>query len=308
MTEDRFINYISKNVKNNIIGDDCAVIPLENFSHDSEKISGQYVLIATDTINEKVHFSLDYFSLYDIGYKSLAVNLSDIAACAGIPLYYQVSLTVPPYIKPEMLEHVYKGFETLSNKYNLILSGGDTVAGRFLSICVTVIGKTSNPVLRKNAGRGENVYVTGELGSSSYALDLFQKKLKVPDSLKKKHLTPEPRINVLNNLMKTNKITSCIDISDGLALDIYRLKSAATGFEINYNDIPKSDELKKMDIEEQLGHMLNGGEDFELLFTSPDDIKNEDVYKIGTTNKTGKAELIINNNRCVFNPKPYKHF
>ncbi len=306
MTEIGFINSIARKNKHNLIGDDCAVIPA-NIFFDEQK-QNTYLLVATDTINENVHFSLEYFTLFDVGYKALAVNLSDIAACAGIPLFYQVSITAPDYITPQKLMEIYKGFKKLAKKYSLVLSGGDTVKGNFLSLTITMFGKTNNPVYRHTAMPGDNLYVTGELGSSSYALELLQKGKNPKKSIKTKHLNPLPRIELMQKLIEKHKITACIDISDGLSCDIHRLKHSKTGFEIHFDKIPYNSYLKKLRNAEIFNHIINGGEDFELLFTSPEEITIPGVYKIGKANKTGKVTLLQNSTMREIKPVSYNHF
>jgi len=300
MSEASFIESIQKLIPENYIGDDCAIIPMRNFLKN-DKLSSEnelYLLVTTDTLNEKIHFSLDYFSFYDIGFKSLAVNLSDIAACGGIPLFFSVGISVPSYVSEKNLLEIYNGFKPLLEKYKCILSGGDTVKGDYLSISITIIGKTNKPLQRAGAKSGDNIYVTGEIGCSSYMLKLFQKKIHSSDNLLiKKHLNPEPRINEILTIKNNFKIHSCTDISDGLSTSLFHLSGKDLGCDINFNQIPVIPSMSSIENEELIKHILNGGEDYELLFTSPDDIpaffEGIRIYKIGKINKSGKSILVL---------------
>jgi thiamine-monophosphate kinase len=305
MSEESLLKDISSVFKkNNLIGDDCAIIPFSDILSD---IKGENLLISTDTLIENVHFSFDYFSFEDVGYKSLAVNLSDIASCSGTPLFISISLGIPKKVTAENIKEIYRGIKILSDEFNIVLSGGDIVKSNQLIITVTIIGKSKNPFRRKKANAGDYVYVSGYLGASSYALSLFKNRVHKKSFSTLKHLRPAPRINLAKSLNDNYNITSCIDISDGLSTDLSRLLPDNLCGEIDFSSVPVHHEMKHLSSSELKDHILNGGEDFELLFTSPDDIKSEEVFKVGRVLKADYNVLIFNNRRDKLVSKGYDH-
>lgn len=316
MTEFSFIKSIPSLIKNNYIGDDCAIIPVKNlfpklYNTQNGKTNNQdYLLISSDTITEGIHFSSKYFSLEDIGFKSLAVNLSDIAACGGKPTMFNVNISVPKKLKNKDLLEIYKGFEILIKKHSLSLIGGDTVKGDKLSISITIFGTTKKPLLRTGAKINDNVYITGELGMSSYALKMFNsKKIKdIPEQIKNKHLRPMPKIEIINELKNKYQINACIDISDGFSSDLNHLLHKNLGCRIYFDKIPINKNMKHLNKKKLFKHILHGGEDFELIIISPDNIKNNNVYKIGKITSENGILLIDNDNEINVKPSGFDHF
>jgi thiamine-monophosphate kinase len=220
------------------IGDDCAVI-----KWTEEK----YLLFTTDTVIEGVDFRKQD-DPYLIGRKALAINLSDIAACGGIPKYCLVSLSLPGRTKVNVCDRIYKGIKYLAGQYGVNIVGGDLSASKTLAVNISLIGFVERKclVLRNGAKPGDMILVTAGLGGS----------------ISGKHLDFEPRLKQSRFLVKGFKINSMIDISDGLIQDLnHILVESKTGAVLYEDLIPINKQASG------LSDALYSGEDFELLFT-----------------------------------------
>jgi thiamine-monophosphate kinase len=268
-------------------GDDCFAFKEKN-----------NILITTDTLVEDVHFIKDTFPPYELGIKSAASNLSDIAACGGIPKYALVSLILPPELEVDWLLEFYKGLNYLFSKYTTYIGGGNISKGEKISITITLIGTAEKPIPRSKAKPGDSIFITGTVGDSRLGLEILLSKQKPSTDyekyLVKRHLEPTPRIEVGQSIKEI--ATSCIDISDGLIQDLnHILESSNTGAEIELEKIPisneymsylkrkndkevKPPELKTLELK-TLEYALTGGEDYELIFTAPPD-KEEEIKRI----------------------------
>lgn len=246
------------------IGDDAAVLS-----------SSKNLAIATDTLVEGVHFPVDT-SAYDIGYKSLAVNLSDLAAMGAEPAVATLALTIPK-ANEEWISQFSYGFFDLAAHHNLQLIGGDTTRGP-LRITVQVIGYVDKPIKRSGAQVGDSIYVTGYLGDAALALAGLSGKIKVSDEENKYLMSrlnlPTPRVEA--GLLLKDIANAAIDISDGLIVDLKHILAASfVGAEVFVDKIPLSDEMKNtLTIEKALPFALNGGDDYELCFTVPAEKKH----------------------------------
>ncbi len=264
------------------IGDDCAI-----YETSPKKVQ----VITTDALVEKIHFNLETTTARNLGQKSMAVNISDIAAMGAVPKIAVISLAIPKKISPKFLHEFYSGINTLCKKYKIELVGGDTVGSKnSFFINLTVIGEAFKKRLftRKGTQPGDGIFVTGNLGDSALGLKIIQSSKKnwtgsedLKNKLKKRHWLPIPRIN--ESIALTNsklKVTSMIDISDGLLQDLgHILKINKVGAVIDTRQMPKSKNLKKFCNFNNLDSAslaLTGGEDYELLFT----LKQEDVKKV----------------------------
>ncbi len=262
--ETDLINYILKNINNvspkiaKSIGDDCAVL----------KISKDHFLVfTTDTSLLGPHFTNDY-SPKEIGYKCLASNLSDIAAMGCKPKYLLMAITLPS-LDDKWLKGFYSGINVLVRKYKLALIGGDINKGP-MSISFQVIGESrKNVLLRDGARNNDDIYVSGNIGLARAAL-IFKRKRQIEQfNLFKKFLRkPTPRIEL--GLEISNFVSSCIDLSDGLAKDLSTiLVQSNKGASIIFENIPTLKRMKKLlDTEELYESLLGGGEDYELCFTA----------------------------------------
>jgi len=269
------------------VGDDTAVIDAGD----------KYMLVTKDLLVEGVHFDLTYMPLKHLGYKSIAVNISDIVAMNGVAKQAIIGISISNRFSVEALEEFYKGIYQACKVYNVDIVGGDTTSsasGMFIS--VTVIGEVEkdNVVYRKGAKLNDLVCVTGDLGGAYMGLLLLEREKQVfkadpgmqPDLegfdyILERQLKPEPRTDIIRmfNELKV-KPTSMIDISDGLASEIIHIcKNADLGAQLYENKIPMDVTTVNMAKELNIGPWtaaLNGGEDYELLFT----ISQEDYDKI----------------------------
>ena len=250
------------------IGDDCAVIPVEG---DSE------LVVSTDMLVEDVHFLRDKISPYDLGYKSLAVNLSDIAAMGGSPVASFLSLAIPDDLDLEYMDSLLDGYHDLSRKYAVPLMGGDTTrSSDKLVVSVTILGRVAKGKarLRSGAQSGDIVAVTGKLGDSAAGLHILLNDMGCTganEQLVAKHTKPEPCVKEGIWLAAQNGVNGMMDVSDGIASDIrHILNRSGKGAVIDLNKLPLSEELKQCCSMRQLNpydFATSGGEDYCLLLT-----------------------------------------
>ena len=249
------------------VGDDCAVI---------KGTGDRDWLVTTDALLESVHFSREWCDPAALGWKSLAVNMSDIAAMGGRPRYYLVALGLPGDFSTRDAEMIYSGMHEMAREAGAILIGGDTMASRAgLVLSITVIGDVARQrvLFRKGARPGDAIYVTGTLGGSALGLACLKKgkREQWADRFIRRHLHPLPRLEAGQRLAASGMATSMIDISDGLLSDLSLItRESGVGFEIQAPQVPLEEELGKF--APKLGQevwplALAGGEDYELLFT-----------------------------------------
>lgn len=249
------------------IGDDCAVIP--NFV-------GEEYTVSTDMLIEDVHFVRSEIGGYLLGHKSMAVNLSDLAASGSTPCGAFLSLAIPGDMDVEFLDEFMKGIYKMATIYGCPLLGGDTTKSRHgLAINITVIGhcKQGKHKGRDKSMPGDIICVSGPLGDSAAGLHyILHPELERDDdalSLIKRHHSPKPRILLGQTLSPIAEVHSMMDISDGVASDIrHILKRSNVSAIIETDHLPISDLLKRKFSPAQIREFaLCGGEDYELLFT-----------------------------------------
>jgi len=285
-------------------GDDCAVLtpPI-----------GQMIAMSMDTLVDGVHFDR-HLPKEAIGYKSLAVNLSDLAAMGATPSWAMLALTLPE-IDHDFLEAFSHGFFRLLNKYNMSLVGGDTTQGP-LSITIQVGGYTDKPIQRNTASVGDYIYVTNTLGDAALALAHFKKEITLSDTeikeARSKLFYPIPRIS--EGIKLRNIATSMIDLSDGLLGDLQHILTASKKGAVMYIDeIPCSLTVAKQPIEMRRNLCLSGGDDYELCFTAPKSFINH-AHMINATcigeiiEKPGILLLDKNRNEIRFKKSSFQHF
>ena len=238
------------------IGDDAAVL---------EVPAGQHLVAATDTLNVGTHF-LENTSPYDIGYKCLAVNLSDLAAMGAIPHWALLSLSLPK-ADPEWMQSFTAGFKSLAQVHGVTLVGGDTTSGP-LSISLTALGsiEPGRQLTRSDAKPGDLLVVSGTVGGAARALDLLQAgQAAIGQDLLDR---PQPRVKLGQALVAY--ANACIDISDGLLADLgHVLKASGCGARLEIGRLPEAESLTGLEDETRWNYQLSGGDDYELLFTLP---------------------------------------
>ena len=276
------------------VGDDAAVLNFE----------GEEILVSTDMLVEGVHFNLAYVPIKHLGYKSVIVNLSDLCAMNAKPTQILVSFAVSNRFPLEALEELYAGIQLACKQYKVDLIGGDTTSSTSgLIINVTAIGKAKSEdiVYRDGAHENDLLVVTGDLGGAYLGLQVLERENEVfkvnpnvqPDLSSYEYiigrqLKPEARVDIVDLLKGLEvKPTSMIDISDGLSSEILHLsKQSGYGFKVYEEKIPLDPTVIRTAEEFGINPItcaLNGGEDYELLFT----IKQEDYPKIkGNPNLT----------------------
>ncbi|KGO90362.1 thiamine-phosphate kinase [Flavobacterium suncheonense] len=269
------------------IGDDAAVLDFKN----------KKVVVSTDLLIEGIHFDLAYMPLKHLGYKAVSVNVSDICAMNAKPTQITVSIAVSNRFPLEALEELYAGIALAAKVYNVDVIGGDTTSSqKGLLISVTALGESDENeiVYRKGAGEKDLLVVSGDIGAAYMGLQVLEREKQVflvnpnnqPDLdnytyLIERQLKPEARVDVREILEKLEiKPTSMIDISDGLSSEIMHLcKQSKVGCNLYEDKLPLDPQLINVCEEFNIDSTtvaINGGEDYELLFT----IKMDDYDKI----------------------------
>ena len=269
------------------VGDDAAVI--DHF--------GKQTVITTDLLIEGIHFDLMYTPLKHLGYKSVIVNLSDVYAMNATPTHITLSIGVSNRFSVEALDEFYEGIFAACEKFNIDLVGGDTSASnKGFIISVTAIGEVSPDkfVKRSTANKGDLICVSGDLGGAFLGLTLLEREKKIwmenpqiqPDLEGEKYivgrlLKPEARKDIVEFFEKNNIIpTAMMDVSDGLSSDVLHIcKQSNLGCRLYEEKLPIAEDTKQAAFKFGLDPTvcaLNGGEDYELLFT----LKQEDYDKI----------------------------
>ncbi len=276
---EKFFYYQTVNRSDVILGmgDDCAIV---------EVPQNQHLVVTTDTFIAGVHFPLNTNS-YDIGYKSLAVNLSDLAAMGATPVWFTMALTLPE-VNENWLTEFSHGVFDLAKKYNMQLIGGDLTHGP-LSITIEANGfvPKNHAIKRSTATPGDSIFISNTLGDAALGLLISQNKLIVPENFEKYLLNrlnrPDPRVELGESLRGI--ASAAIDISDGLAADLsHILEKSHVGAVIYIDELPLSTAVSQSVTKNQaIDLALNGGDDYELCFTVP----------------TEKEHLLSNHLKCI---------
>ena len=295
---------------------DKEALNLEDDAAIIQSLKNDDFVISTDTLVEKIHFfGTEKPEL--IAKKSLRVNLSDLAAMGAEPLYYNLSISIPPKKSRSFIKAFSKGLELDQNLFDVRLIGGDLTSSKdVIVITISIIGKVPSGkfVSRRGARNGDFLFVTGILGASKLGLNNFDKKSKNYDFVKKRYLLPEPRINF--GLKVRDYANSMIDISDGLIQDAGHLARLSNlELDLDFRNIPLT-KIKHVSYKKILNAALYGGDDYELLFSSSPNnekklfqIANDlglNLSKIGKFRK-GAAGKIFYNTKEVKN-ESYMHF
>ncbi len=297
------------------IGDDAAVIDAGD----------EVILLSTDMMVEGIHFDLAYMPLQHLGYKSVAINVSDIAAMNGKPEQIIVSLAVSNRFSVEAIDALFSGIRAACTDYRVDLVGGDTTASPSgLIINVSILGRTSkgNEVYRSGAKENDVICVTGDLGAAYIGLQILEREKEVfladpnmqPDLDKHEYavgrqLKPKARMDIIHEFAELGvKPTAMIDVSDGLASELFHISTKSNvGVRIFEDKIPIDEDAFNTAVEFKLDPFtcaLNGGEDYELLFTiRQSDVeklkKHHDIQMIGYIHADPKQNVLITKNENV---------
>lgn len=295
------------------IGDDCAIVKGEVFD----------TIFSTDMLLEGVHFLRTKASPEDVGWKSAAVNLSDIAAIGGEPTATFLSIALPSDAQGEWAERFVEGYAEISRLYGVPLLGGDTTSSlRDIAINVGVMGRCERgkALLRSGARVGDTIFVTGTLGDSGAGLKALLANLdnsrKEVDYVVSRHLRPTPRIEEGLALSRTGLVGAMMDISDGIASDLgHILRASGVGADVEMTALPLSTALERICQSEgwdKYALATSAGEDYELLLTAPEEIAQMvdfPLHKIGKIVE-GKADIrwLKEGKEIEFNTKGFTHF
>ena len=277
------------------IGDDTAALRLQD---------GRLLLATCDVQVEGRHFRRDRISPYLLGRRTAAINLSDIAAMGGTPLYPLVSLGLPSELEVSWVEEFYRGLETELSTEGALVVGGNLTSAEKIFVDLTLLGEVAEEEMltRSGGGPGDRILVTGALGTSCAGLLAFDEGLSSHADVAEAttaHLTPRARVKEGRSIAKTKLATSMIDISDGLAGDLHHL-CLASGYSARiWADrlpiAPVTREVARRLRKDPLDLALHGGEDYELLFTAPasavEEIR-EEVYKASGTQVALIGEML----------------
>jgi thiamine-monophosphate kinase len=253
------------------IGDDCAALALNR---------GRYLLWTLDTLTEGVHFDLSYMSLAQLGWKALAVNVSDIAAMGGEPRYALLSLGWPPARNWAGALEVAAGLKQAAREFGVAVIGGDTISSPSgVVITLTVAGwvPAKEMVRRSGARTGDLIYVTGVLGEAAAGLEILRNRVELAPALTQPlfqaHLAPRPQHRAGRLLARRGLATAMIDLSDGVATDLFHIcRASRVGARLEARRVPVSPLVQAAAPwfhRDPLDLALKGGEDYQLLFTSP---------------------------------------
>ena len=306
------------------IGDDASITQIQN---------GRFLISTSDILIEDIHFKLSFTSAHHLGKKSLAVNISDIAAMGGIPRFFLVSLGIPRHISVEFIDEFTGGLLETAQSFQTYLVGGDTsLSPDKLIISITLLGEAlpGQEIYRNTAQIGDQIFVTGNLGDSALGLETLKNRRDlsgVEDSFMdiiERHINPTPRVHEGRIIAENHIASAMIDISDGLLSDLRHIcDQSKVGAKLWLSRLPTSEVFQKYarDITDRpMDLSLNGGEDYELLFTverSNVDLLNEvkrkfetKVTHIGeiTGREYGITVLDDENRKYIPKRKGFDHF
>ena len=297
------------------VGDDAAVIDCGN----------DYMLLSTDMLVEGVHFDLSYMPIQHLGYKSISINVSDIAAMNGIPRQIVVSLGLSNRFSVQAVEKLYEGMRAACKDFRVDLVGGDTTSspsGLIISVSITGKVERDKVALRSKVEKGDIICATGDLGGAFIGLQVLEREKQVflsnpdmqPDLQKYpyiagRQLKPKARMDIIYELAELNvRPKAMIDISDGLASELFHLaKQSEVGFFIYEDKLPIDKQTYDTAVEfniDPITAVMNGGEDYELLFSINQDdfekLKNHpDIHFIGYAAEKEKGVNLVTKNQNV---------
>lgn len=306
MKEEQIINLITQIVPSSrkFIGDDTAFI------------QNRDLILTQDTLVEDVHFRLKTISAYDLGYKSVAVNLSDIAASGGIAEFVLVSVALPSDAGDFFIRDLYTGINDICQKYGVEVVGGDTCGSDKVVITVSAIGKAQGvlPSKRSNADVGDVVVVTGNHGSSGAGLKLLENYCNIDtyyssiseqiiNKFIKSHTMPEPQLETGRAIAElADKPLAMMDTSDGLADALYKIaKSSKVSLSVDLELIPYDKDIDLIPDIDTKDLIFYGGEDYQLVATLSESVYNNlkkrglVITKVGHVTKSDNEPCVVVN-------------
>jgi thiamine-monophosphate kinase len=278
MKETDILKIIQDTIKSKYIGDDCAY--LEDLN----------IVVTQDSLVEDVHFAMEYTTPFQLGYKSAAVNLSDIYASGAEAKYLTISLSLPKNIDENFIKEFYEGASSISKSVQIV--GGDITGADKIYISICAIGSTQGRKIssRKNAKIGYKIITNGFHGSSSGGLYVLQNKINGFETLKKEHLMPTISNKLSDEIAKKcNSDYAMMDSSDGLADAIYKIsKMSGVSALLDFKKIPFDKSLKNINNIDYKNMIFFGGEDYKIVCA----ISEKDLEKIDNDLYTVIGEII----------------
>ena len=280
------------------IGDDAAVL---------EAPAGYWIVYCSDLLAEGSHFIRSLHPPDSVGYKAVAVNVSDVGAMGGVPMYFVISLAAPGNLELEWVDAFYGGVEQACRDFGVSLVGGDSSSADLIFVDVSMIGRVRQgaAVPRSGARAGDGVYVSGTLGSSLHGLDLLRRG-DCSSPAVRRHLYPQPRHIV--GAAVADQAHAMIDVSDGLSTDLGRIVAESKVSARIYNDkLPRAAGAPE-------SYVLHGGEEYELILAAPElppMIEGIPLTRIGDIIPSGidhQVFLIDGDRESLLQPQGWQHF
>ena len=288
--EKDLVNYILSK-SNSIIPDDAAILDFKNTK----------LISTTDMLIQTKHFP-DEMTHYQMGFKAVTVNVSDIAAMGAKPLGFLLSIALPKSLPYADFKEIIKGVMDGCEFYKIPLIGGDLNEASEIIISATALGECKKPIMKDGYSEGDLVCLTGKIGLAALGF--------ISDDYKDYALNPRARLS--EALKLKDFATSMTDITDGLSSELYTIKKDDYGFMIYEDKLKITDEFKANAGEDYLEYVLYVGEDFELLFTvSKDDLDDLPIncMVIGEVTRTGKVEITLTDSKvCEIEKRGYEHY
>jgi thiamine-monophosphate kinase len=303
------------------IGDDCAVISIGGPEH---------LLVTTDLLVERVHFFMNWASPEVIGAKALTANLSDIAACGGIPRDAFISLAIPETTDLEWLDGLYRGMADIARAFDVNLLGGDTTGSKSdfaINIAVTGLVPVDEVLFRHTARANDIIVLTGPTGESGAGLDILLGSAEMPREMARplvaSHLEPRAHVQEGRLLARSHACTAAIDVSDGLSSDLRHIcRDSGLGAVVHESQLPIGNSLSQAARaigKDPLEWVLNGGEDYVLLAAVDpsliEDLRKQfeaegrELFPIGQFFAAPGMELVrIDGRRQDLTPRGWDHF
>lgn len=300
MKEKKFITIIKNTLNSPYIGDDCAYL----------KDLG--IVVTQDSLVEDIHFSTKFISAFDLGFKAVMVNVSDVAASGAEPKYLTVSLSLPSNVKEDFVEEFYNGCKKACGD-DVQIVGGDITGSEKIYISICAIGKTlgRNISSRKNAKIGQKVIVSGIHGSSSAGLKLLLEGKNSPEKFIKSHINPVAQVEFGKNISTTVKEPyAMMDTSDGLMDGLSTIANeSGVLLDIDFDKIPYDKDIEQFENWQDL--VLFGGEDYQILATVPQNFQGEfeiGVVKEGLGVNLKLRDKIMHYSKQDVEEKVFNHF
>jgi thiamine-monophosphate kinase len=277
------------------IGDDTAILDIPE---------GHSVLFCSDLLAEDSHFIRGLHPADSVGYKAVAVNVSDIGAMGGVPMHFVISLAAPGDLELEWVDGFYSGIARACREFKVSLVGGDSSTAKSIFVDVAMVGRVKSgcAVRRSGAKPGDKIYVTGALGGSARGLQLLRHGVQ-DDPAVQRHLYPQPRHEI--GAAVATKAHSMIDVSDGLSTDLgHILTESKVSARIYKDKIPAALGASESEV-------LNGGEEYELIVTASGDIDALPLTRIGEiipSRGDHRIFLVDGTTESVLEPKGWQHF